>query len=38
MWKNTALAAAQCAKRPEMVARLAPHYERAKDGGQPTEG
>jgi hypothetical protein len=28
MWKNTALDAATCAKRPEMVARLAPLYER----------
>jgi ankyrin repeat protein len=34
MWKNTALDAAQCANRPEMIARLAPHYERAKEGGQ----
>ncbi|HXU80677.1 MAG TPA: hypothetical protein VN914_04730, partial [Polyangia bacterium] len=30
MWKNTALGAAECARRPEMVARLKPLYARAE--------
>jgi hypothetical protein len=33
MWKNTALDAAECAKRPEMIARLAPLF-RGPEGGQ----